>query len=70
MSRNLGLKVLTAMRPEKAPAIEYIPLLCISFPSSRQNGQLTRTVQVEIPDGIWDTRLKGRTSIESVPRFQ
>jgi hypothetical protein len=27
MSHNLGSKVLTAMRPEKAPAIEYIPLL-------------------------------------------
>jgi len=57
-------KVLTAMRPEKAPAIEYIPLFFVSAVTLSLESERTRTVQGEILDDIWDTKSRDRTSME------
>lgn len=52
--RRPGIQVykkLTAMRPEKAPAIEYMPLLHVSKSLSlEQEKGLTRTVRAGIPN--------------------
>jgi hypothetical protein len=49
------------MRPEKAPAIEYMPLCIVSIAFVNARMQPTRKAQVETLNGIWDTKSTGRT---------
>lgn len=65
---NNGSK-LTAIRPEKAPAIENMPLprfVSVHGPI-RSLESPTQKVQVETPDYTSDTRWRGKTDLESAP---